>query len=134
MNAPFRVLHVDNDAGIRTIFELALHLDPSIDLVSASSGDEALDHLDHDDWMPHIALLDAVMPSMSGLELLNELHARHQTAHLPVLFVTATTRSAEVQHYLDAGAIGVISKPFEAVGLAKRVRAHFEGWKRRHAL
>jgi DNA-binding response OmpR family regulator len=96
MNAPFRVLHVDNDA--------------------------------------HIALLDAVMPSMSGLELLNELHARDQMAHLPVLFVTASSRSTEIQHYLDAGAIGVISKPFEAVGLAKRVRTHFERWKRHHAL
>ncbi len=134
MIGPLSILHVDNDAGIRTIFELALRLDPSIDLISAASGDEALERLDQEETCPHIAVLDAMMPGMSGVELLHELHARESTAHLPVLFVTASDRSTEKRDYLEAGAIGVISKPFEAVGLAKRIRSHFEDWKRHHAL
>lgn len=123
-----RILYVDDEADIRTIVQLALGLDPGLEVVVADSGDEALTRIGENGWMPDMALIDMMMPGMSGMELLDALRARADTATLPVLFVTASARSHQLQRYTDAGAIGVISKPFDAVTLARLVRQHYDDW------
>jgi CheY-like chemotaxis protein len=123
-----KILYVDDETDIRTIAELSLRMDPSMEVVVVGSGDEALERIGTNGWHPDIALIDMMMPAMSGMELLAALHARPDTADLPVLFVTASARSMELKRYTDAGAIGVISKPFDAVRLARLVREHYDDW------
>jgi CheY-like chemotaxis protein len=97
-----------------------------MEVKTAECGEDALDLVGADRWMPHIALIDMMMPGMSGIDLLKALRAREDTAAVPILFVTASARSTEVKRYTDAGAIGVISKPFDPVTLASLVRRHYE--------
>ena len=129
MSDRLKILYVDDEADIRTIVELALGMDPDMTVVIADSGSEALDKLGKGGWIPDIALIDVMMPNMTGMELLQAMRQRADTADIPVLFVTASARSPEQQRYLDAGAIGVISKPFDAITLARLVRQHYEGWR-----
>lgn len=126
MTEPLKVLYVDDEADIRTIVDLALRLDPAMEVVIAESGAAALDKIGKDKWLPDMALVDMMMPGMSGMELLDHMRARDDTADIPVVFVTASARSMEIQRYIDAGAIGVISKPFDPVALARLVRRHFD--------
>ncbi|HEX7820435.1 MAG TPA: response regulator [Sphingobium sp.] len=122
------ILYVDDEEDIRTIVEMALQLDPELTVKVADSGARALAMIGQDGWLPDIALIDVMMPGMTGMELLELLRQRPDAAAIPALFVTASARSTEVQRYIDAGAMGVISKPFDPLTLAGLVRRHYEAW------
>lgn len=115
------VLYVDDDDDIRHIVELSLGLDPDINVRIVSSGAEALVELDRG-GVPDVILLDVMMPVIDGPMLLGLLRQRADTAEVPVIFMTAKTRPADVADYHERGAIGVIMKPFDPVGLADEIR------------
>lgn len=116
-----RLLYVDDDADIRTIVRMALSLDPAITLTEASSGAEAL-AIVAGGLVPDVAVVDVMMPGMSGPALMEALHARPATAGLPVIVMTAKARAADVATYRARGAVGVISKPFDPLTLGRRIR------------
>jgi len=118
---PMAVLYVDDDKDIRHIVNLSLSLSPGVTCRVAASGSEALDMLD--DWTPDVAVLDVMMPVMDGPTLLQHIRARPRTANLPILFLTARGRPADIAGYHELGATGVISKPFDPIGLADEIRA-----------
>ncbi len=120
-----KVIYIDDEPDIRTIVEMALALDPALDVRIAASGREGLDIIAAG-FTPDIALLDMMMPEMSGKDVLGHLRAMPQFSRLPILFVTASARQADVEHYLSEGADGVIIKPFDPLALARIVRDHFD--------
>ena len=126
MSELLRILYVDDEEDIRAIVELALGMDPNMEVVTAASGDEALRRISQGGWTPDLAILDVMMPGMSGMELFEELRLRRDTASLPVLFITASARAAEVERYRSVGAIGVLSKPFDVIALPSLVREFSE--------
>jgi two-component system, OmpR family, response regulator len=89
---------------------------------SASSGPEALAML-AEPPLPDVVMLDVMMPGMSGPEVLATMRERDDLAGVPVIFMTARARKADVDSYRDLGAIGVIVKPFDPLRLAGDVRA-----------
>jgi CheY-like chemotaxis protein len=117
-----RILCVDDDPDIRTIAVMALGLDRDMEVRSAASGAEALALLDAGDWRPDAVLLDVMMPGMDGPTVLATIHGRGETSALPVIFMTARARKADVDAYREFGAIGVIVKPFDPLALAREVR------------
>jgi CheY-like chemotaxis protein len=119
-----KVIYVDDEPDIRTIVEMSLSLDPDLDVRIAESGRAALTML-AGDWEPDIALLDLMMPEMSGLELLAHLRDLPRFAALPIVFVTASARQGDVDRYLSEGADGVIVKPFDPLSLARTLREHY---------
>lgn len=126
MSDPLSILYVDDEEDIRTIVEISLRLQPGLEVKLADSGAQALSMIGQDGWVPDIALIDVMMPGMTGMELLEQLRQRPDTASIPVLFVTASARSTEVQRYTDVGALGVISKPFDPLTLASLVCHHYD--------
>jgi len=120
-----KIIYVDDEPDIRIIVEMALALDPSLDVRIAASGREALDIIAQG-FVPEIALLDLMMPEMSGREVLAHLRDMPQFATLPILFITASARQADVERYIADGADGVITKPFDPLTLARNVRDHYE--------
>ncbi len=72
---------------------------------------------------PDVMLLDAMMPKMSGLEVLRKLRASEQHKALPVILVTAMASQADKIAGLEAGVDDYITKPFDAFELLARVRA-----------
>jgi two-component system, OmpR family, response regulator len=121
MSDPLRLLYVDDDADIRTIVRLALSLDPAITVRCAADAGEALAMLD--EARPDAILLDVMMPGTDGPALLAQIRARDSLADVPVVFMTAKTRDADVAAYRRMGAADVIPKPFDPITLAARVRA-----------
>lgn len=115
------VLYVDDDPDIRHIVALSLSLDPLIEARFAGSGEEALAMLATGP-RPDVAVLDVMMPEMDGLTLLERMRATPATATIPVLFMTARAREADVAAYIARGAMGVIVKPFDPLSLAAAIR------------
>ena len=123
MTSPIRILCVDDDPDIRTIAVMALGLDSGMEVRSASSGAEALALLDQPGWRPDVVLLDVMMPGMDGPAVLGTIRSKGDMGALPVIFMTARARRADVDAYRELGAIGVIVKPFDPLALAREVRA-----------
>ncbi|MFW5947818.1 MAG: response regulator, partial [Gemmatimonadota bacterium] len=89
------------------------------ELELCASGTEALEAAPG--FRPDLILLDVVMPELDGLATLEALRALPETADTPVIFLTARDRPEDVARLRDAGAMGVISKPFDPATLALEV-------------
>ncbi|MCA0961128.1 response regulator [Salipiger bermudensis] len=116
-----KILHVDDEADIREIAEMALSLDPTFEVASAKSGAAALESISDD--APDVILLDVMMPEMDGPSLLKILRARQETADIPIIFMTAAVQHQTVDNLKSIGAIGVIGKPFDPISLADEIKA-----------
>ena len=75
---------------------------------------------------PDLILMDVVMPSMSGLELCEQLKLDDRTTNIPVIFVTGTNRVEDEAACWHAGCVDFISKPVNAPMLLNRVRSHLQ--------
>lgn len=73
---------------------------------------------------PDLILLDIMMPGMTGLEVCERLKANPETAHIPVIFVTALSEIEDEQRGFDAGAVDYITKPVQPPVVMARVRTH----------
>ena len=110
-----RVMHVEDDESIRAVAEIALTDVAGFTLLSCDSGQSALAQAEA--FAPQLILLDVMMPQMDGLQTLAALRKIPALAKTPVVFMTAKIQQAEKQRYLDAGAVGIIEKPFEPMEL-----------------
>lgn len=118
-----RVLYVDDEPDIREIAALSLQLDTDIEVRTAESGPRALALIAGGEWSPDVILLDVMMPVMDGPGMLKALRASGAGAATPVVFITARAQSHERGRLMELGALGVITKPFDPMLLAKDLRA-----------
>ena len=117
-----RFLYVDDEPDIREVAELALSLDPEVEVRTCASGEEAL--ATAPEWKPDLILLDMMMPRLDGPATLNKLRELPETRATPIVFVTARAQNREVQGLIDLGADGVIAKPFDPMTFAATARAY----------
>lgn len=75
------------------------------------------------DSPPDLAILDVMLPSLSGLDVCRALRAREQTSTLPILMLTARGEESDRILGLDVGADDYMTKPFSPNELLARVRA-----------
>jgi len=124
MSDTLTVLYAEDEADIREVTEFALE-DEGFELIICSSGQEALDKAVTQS--PDLILLDVMMPGMDGPTTLNKLRELPNLQDTPVIFMTAKVQPTELQQYKELGALGVITKPFEAMTLAEQIRSLVEG-------
>ena len=123
---PYSVLIVDDEMLSQTVLQATLSETYTCHCVS--SGKDALAWLTN--HYPDLIVLDMNMPGMSGLEVCQQLKAEANTAHIPVIFVTATD-SVETQNACwEAGASDFVQKPIVSSTLLHRVRTHIQNKKR----
>ncbi len=112
---------VDDDPSILTLMEAILEEEP-VRLVGADSGREALEELGRG-LRPDLMILDLMMPGMGGLDVLQETRVMAGFEQVPVILLTARSRSEDVVVGLEAGATDYVTKPFHLAELKARVRA-----------
>jgi putative two-component system response regulator len=91
----------------------------------ANSGEKAL-RIVHSDPPPDLVLLDVMMPDLDGIEVCRRLKEDPRTRHIPVIFLTAMTRSEDERIGLEAGAVDYITKPISPPILLARVKTHLQ--------
>ncbi|MDD2468129.1 MAG: response regulator [Desulfobulbus sp.] len=103
------------------------------EIIEAMSGNEALAAtLDHDFAM---AILDVMMPGMSGLELAEHLRRDEKTRLVPIIFVTANY--PDEQHLFsgyEAGCVDYLIKPYAPEVILAKVRIFLEMDQQKRAL
>ncbi len=106
----FRILVVDDTPENITALTESL-ADSEIDFVIANSGHEALKHLSYHQDID-LALVDVQMPGMDGFELAQLIRGVEKTRHIPVIFITALSRSYDFEFKgYNLGAVDIIFKP-----------------------
>lgn len=115
-----RVLVVDDILPNVKLLEAKLSSE-YYDVVTATSGEEALARIA--EKSPDIVLLDVMMPGMDGFEVCRRIKENPETAHVPVVMVTALTDSSERVRGLEAGADDFLTKPVNDMALMARVRS-----------
>ncbi len=118
-----RVMIVDDHPLVRSAVRQALGV-PGLEVVGeAASAEDALELAPR--LRPDVLLLDIELPGMDGVALVRELAPR-----LPDTRIVMLTASREDRHVLEAmrfGAVGYLTKDLSVDGLARAVRAAWEG-------
>lgn len=96
-------------------------LDSSLyNIVTASSGNEALKHLLKDDFA--VILLDVQMPNMNGFEAASIIKTREKSKDIPIIFMSAINQDEQyVYQGYKVGAVDYLLKPFDPYILRSKV-------------
>ena len=116
-----KLLCADDEPDLRTILELALSIDPGLDVEIVSSGAELLHRASQTRYDAFV--LDGMMPGLDGYEVCERLKADPATTNVPVVFLTAKTQREEHDRAIAAGAVACLTKPFDPLTLAAELRA-----------
>ncbi|MBS7316039.1 MAG: response regulator transcription factor [Clostridiaceae bacterium] len=73
--------------------------------------------------LPRLVLLDIMLPEQDGIEILRLLREKQETAHLPIIMLTAKGTEYDKVLGLDSGADDYIAKPFGTMELVSRIKA-----------
>lgn len=119
-----RILCIEDEPDIQAVVKLALEMVGGFTVKICSTGEEAVREAAA--FAPDMILLDVMMPGMDGPTTLQKLRQLSSFADIPVAFMTAKVQATEVAHYKSLGALDVIPKPFDPMGLADQVRSIWE--------
>jgi len=115
------ILVVDDDDAARGLVVSALRR-AGFQVLEADSGRSGLDMVATQPV--DLIILDVGMPLMSGIQVVQALRSRSETATLPILLMTGSGDDEGVVQGLDAGADDFVPKPVRLDELVARVSAH----------
>lgn len=115
-----KILIVDDSVSVRKALERLLS-PRQYSVLSASSAEHAMELIAND--VPNLIIADVVMPNMNGFELTSRLKSLDRFRHVPVLLISGIVDSAVTAQAKEAGAEGVVSKPFTPEDLFPRIDA-----------
>jgi two-component system, cell cycle response regulator len=115
-----RVLVVDDVRSNLKLLQTRLSLE-YFEVVTATNGPDAIAICEKGGC--DIVLLDVKMPGMDGFEVCQRLRTTPETAHLPVVLLTALDRPADRVRGLESGADDFLTKPVDEIALIARVRS-----------
>ncbi|NPV84989.1 MAG: response regulator [Anaerolineae bacterium] len=114
-----RLLVVEDDADISNMLQLFFkNLGYNVDI--ATRGNDALEKTRQ--VMPHLIILDIMLPDIDGYEVCRQLRTNLRTSHIPVIFLTQKDERSDKLQGLELGADDYITKPFDIDELRLRVQ------------
>ncbi|MCV6547146.1 MAG: response regulator [Cohaesibacter sp.] len=112
---------VDDDPAVRDALSVLFELE-GYQVETFADGDEFLAHLK--DTSPSAVLLDVHMPGRSGLQVLEEMSARHCSS--PVLIISGQGDIPMAVAAIKQGAHDFIEKPFDGTAVVERIETMIE--------
>jgi two-component system alkaline phosphatase synthesis response regulator PhoP len=114
-----RVLVVDDEAPIRLLCRVNLEAE-GMEVLEAGDGPSGLEAARRE--QPDVVLLDVMMPGLDGWRVAEELLEDPETRGIPIVFLTARAELRDRARGLDLGGLDYVTKPFNPVELAPRIR------------
>jgi DNA-binding response OmpR family regulator len=116
-----RILVVEDEQDIAGLIKHTLEKTGQMQVDVVGAGDAALRTLSQSE--PDLIILDLNLPVLSGVEVCRIVRTRDDTAHIPIIMLTARSAESDRVTGLEIGADDYITKPFSLRELVARVRA-----------
>jgi PleD family two-component response regulator len=113
-----RLLLVEDDIDISNMLKIYFS-SQGYDVETALRGSDALEKTRQS--MPHLIVLDIMLPDINGYEVCRMLRTTTRTSHIPVIFLTQKDERSDRLQGLELGADDYITKPFDIEELKLRV-------------
>ena len=113
----YRILICDDDKDIVNALKIYLS-DADYEMTEAYNGREAVEKVRGEEI--HLALLDIMMPEMDGIQATAKIR---EFSNIPIILLTAKSEDSDIILGLNVGADDYITKPFNPVEVAARVKS-----------
>lgn len=114
-----RLLIVEDDFDISNMLRIYFS-GQGYEVDVAPRGTNALEKTRHN--MPHLIVLDIMLPDIDGFEVCRILRTNTRTSHVPIIFLTQKDERSDKLQGLELGADDYITKPFDIEELKLRVQ------------
>lgn len=114
-----RVLVVDDDPEIITLFVEVLENDGRFEIATAQTGYDA--GIMTQQFHPKVVILDYMLPDINGNVVCTTIRSNPELADIKILIISGMVDPSEVDSLLAAGANDFIKKPFNIEAVIKRV-------------
>ena len=114
-----KVLVVDDEVNARYILNLKLTMKKNFVVEEAENGHDAIKKVKS--FKPDIIMLDVMMPEMDGYECCKVLKENPETEDIPIIFLTAKTRTTDIIQGIRVGVDDYIMKPYDFEDLYQRM-------------
>lgn len=122
------MLYVEDDPLSRQVMQMLVELELGFEhLTLFDDSDNFLPRFEALSPQPTIVFLDIHMKPYSGFEVLEMLRSREAYRHIPVVAVTASVMSEEIDSLQAAGFDAGISKPIDLAFLGEFIRRVLQG-------
>jgi len=114
------ILVVDDEPSVRAMVHASIRVRASrYQVIEAGNAVDAVEQARQQ--QPDLVLLDVALPDHDGFWVCRTLKTDAQTAHIPVIMLTAMGLASDREHALEAGADGYIVKPFSPRALLEEL-------------
>jgi len=117
---PKKILLADDSVTIQKVVELTFSEGDYL-ITSVSNGKLAVEQLTKD--RPDIAIVDIIMPEMSGYEVAEYIKKNPQFSAIPVILLTGTFEPFDEERAKKSGAEAYVTKPFDSKMLIEKVES-----------
>jgi PAS domain S-box-containing protein len=124
------ILIVDDEPIVRQMATQVLK-DSGYQIISAESGKQAMAHLDDLRGRIDLVFLDMIMPEMDGEATFKAL--RRMDPELPILLTSGFVQEEKSERLINAGALGLVYKPYKSEVLLRRIRRALDSVGKRPA-
>ncbi len=124
MDAKKKILLVEDDEALAAVYKSRLEIE-GFEAKAVYNGEEALSAAM--DFRPDLILLDAMMPKISGFDVLDILRNTPETANIKVIMLTALSQPKDKDRAEKLGVDDYLVKSQVVIGdVIERVRHHLE--------
>ena len=117
--APPVVLYVEDEIALHGLVRFWLE-DAGFEVELAVDGVEALEQVRR--RRPDLVITDAMMPNMTGDELVETLKSDPDLTSIPIVMATAAASPFRVQRMLERGCVAVLGKPLDEESFVRAAR------------
>ena len=115
-----KILVVEDEPSIHELISINLEM-AGYRVIGAESAEQATALIQNE--LPDLALLDWMLPGLSGIDLARKLRSETRTRELPIILLTARGEEEDKLRGLGTGADDYITKPFSVRELEARIKA-----------
>lgn len=108
--SPKTILYVEDERSLHGLVDFWL-TEAGFRVQLALDGAEALEMIRADP--PDLVITDAMMPNLSGDELVETMKSDPDLVHIPIVMATAAASPLRVQRMLERGCVAVLGKPLD---------------------
>lgn len=117
-----RILLVEDDAALSAVYRARLELE-GFDIHEVNNGEEALSATV--EYKPDLILLDAMMPKISGFDVLDILRNTPETANVRIIMLTALSQPKDKERAENLGVDDYMVKSQVVIGdVVARIKHH----------